>query len=142
MENLRYYKKYLLTVSYFYWFCDNDKCIMWILLLTRSVFGDFDLCFSQKIKALCLWRHQHWIRPTLKLLSMKSSQVTAGMCSATLSSDEISDLLTDLFLMSPAIQKKVASRQVTRGSISAVTLSSTIGPSETEEKSRTCCKSS
>uniref|UniRef100_A0A3Q3XAZ5 Ras-related protein Rab-25 n=1 Tax=Mola mola TaxID=94237 RepID=A0A3Q3XAZ5_MOLML len=41
-----------------------------------------------------------------------------------------------------AIQKKVASRQVTRGSISAVTLSSPIGPTETQEKQSTCCKSS
>lgn len=42
----------------------------------------------------------------------------------------------------PAIQKKVASREVTRGSISAVTLSNPITPTETEEKSRSCCKSS
>lgn len=42
-----------------------------------------------------------------------------------------------------AIHKKVASREVTRGSISAVTLSSPIGPtSETQEKGRSCCKNS
>uniref|UniRef100_A0A3Q4BUU4 Ras-related protein Rab-25 n=1 Tax=Mola mola TaxID=94237 RepID=A0A3Q4BUU4_MOLML len=50
--------------------------------------------------------------------------------------------LADLLSLSPAIQKKVASRQVTRGSISAVTLSSPIGPTETQEKQSTCCKSS
>uniref|UniRef100_A0A4W6D6H5 Ras-related protein Rab-25 n=1 Tax=Lates calcarifer TaxID=8187 RepID=A0A4W6D6H5_LATCA len=42
-----------------------------------------------------------------------------------------------------AIQRKVASREVTRGSISAVTLSSPIGPSgEAQEERRGCCKSS
>eukprot|EP00063_Salmo_salar_P059055 XP_014033890.1 PREDICTED: ras-related protein Rab-25-like isoform X3 [Salmo salar] len=40
-----------------------------------------------------------------------------------------------------AIHKKVASREVTRGSISAVTLSSTTGTaSEVQEERRTCCK--
>ncbi|KAG7237822.1 hypothetical protein INR49_031835 [Caranx melampygus] len=42
-----------------------------------------------------------------------------------------------------AIHKKVASREVTRGSISAVTLSSPIGPTgEAQEERRGCCKSS
>ncbi|TNM92820.1 ras-related protein Rab-25-like [Takifugu flavidus] len=41
-----------------------------------------------------------------------------------------------------AIQKKVASRQVTRGSISAVTLSSPIGATDTQERKGGCCKSS
>ncbi|XP_054461364.1 ras-related protein Rab-25-like [Anoplopoma fimbria] len=42
-----------------------------------------------------------------------------------------------------AIHKKVASREVTRGSICAVTLSSPIGPnSETQEGRRNCCQSS
>ncbi|XP_029299562.1 ras-related protein Rab-25-like [Cottoperca gobio] len=42
-----------------------------------------------------------------------------------------------------AIHKKVASREVTRGSISAVTLSNPIGPiGEAQEKSRSCCKNS
>nr|XP_046182596.1 ras-related protein Rab-25-like isoform X1 [Oncorhynchus gorbuscha] len=40
-----------------------------------------------------------------------------------------------------AIHKKVASREVTRGSISAVTLSSATGTaSEVQEERRTCCK--
>ncbi|XP_012990987.4 ras-related protein Rab-25 isoform X3 [Esox lucius] len=40
-----------------------------------------------------------------------------------------------------AIHKKVASREVTRGSISAVTLPNTIGPaSEAQKEPRTCCK--
>ncbi|KAM9415965.1 ras-related protein Rab-25-like isoform 2-T2 [Salvelinus alpinus] len=40
-----------------------------------------------------------------------------------------------------AIHKKVASREVPRVSITAVTLSSTIGPaSDTQEKRSTCCK--
>lgn len=40
-----------------------------------------------------------------------------------------------------AIHKKVSSREVTRGSISAVTLSSSTGPSsEAQEERRTCCK--
>ncbi|KAM3595871.1 uncharacterized protein V6R79_004370 [Siganus canaliculatus] len=40
------------------------------------------------------------------------------------------------------IHRKVASREVTRGSISAVTLSSDMPTSETQEKSKGCCKSS
>ncbi|XP_069032009.1 ras-related protein Rab-25-like [Embiotoca jacksoni] len=41
-----------------------------------------------------------------------------------------------------AIHKKVASREVTRGSISAVTLSGLIGPTgEAQEERRSCCKS-
>lgn len=42
-----------------------------------------------------------------------------------------------------AIHMKVASRQVTRGSISAVTLSNQLGPSsEAQEERRGCCKGS
>lgn len=41
-----------------------------------------------------------------------------------------------------AIQKKVASRQVTRGSISAVTLSSPVGATDNQERKGGCCKSS
>uniref|UniRef100_H3CHM7 Ras-related protein Rab-25 n=1 Tax=Tetraodon nigroviridis TaxID=99883 RepID=H3CHM7_TETNG len=41
-----------------------------------------------------------------------------------------------------AIQAKVASRQVTRGSISAVTLSSPVGAADTQETKAGCCKSS
>ncbi|KAL7830059.1 hypothetical protein SRHO_G00311860 [Serrasalmus rhombeus] len=39
-----------------------------------------------------------------------------------------------------AIHKKVASREVTRGSISAVTLGQTIPTSEVNENRKTCCK--
>lgn len=43
----------------------------------------------------------------------------------------------------PAIHRKVASREVTRGSISAVTLSGTVRPtSEAQEEQRRCCKNS
>lgn len=116
-----------------------------------TVFVDCDLCLpcphrtepTQKRKASCLWRHQRWTRPMLKLLSMKSSQVFQSMCPNSLSSSEVFESPTDLFSLSPAIQKKVASREVTRGSISAVTLSSPIGPtSDTQEKGNSCCKSS
>ena len=49
--------------------------------------------------------------------------------------------MTQTFLLPPAIHKKVASREVTRGSISAVTLSSATGTaSEVQEERRTCCK--
>ncbi|KTF95220.1 hypothetical protein cypCar_00011542 [Cyprinus carpio] len=42
-----------------------------------------------------------------------------------------------------AIHKKVASKEVTRGSISAVTLGQTLGPSsEFKEERRSCCNSS
>lgn len=42
-----------------------------------------------------------------------------------------------------AIHEKVASKKVTRGSISAVTLSGNIGPiGETQTQSKSCCKSS
>lgn len=44
---------------------------------------------------------------------------------------------------STAIHTKVASREVTRGSISAVTLSSPIGPtSQGQEERKPCCKNS
>lgn len=60
-----------------------------------------------------------------------------------LSSSELFNLPAHVSQFSPAIQRKVASREVTRGSISAVTLSDTIGPtSESQEKGRGCCKSS
>lgn len=60
-----------------------------------------------------------------------------------LSSPELFHLPAHASQFSPAIQRKVASREVTRGSISAVTLSDTIGPtSESQEKGRGCCKSS
>uniref|UniRef100_A0A3Q1GZT0 Ras-related protein Rab-25 n=1 Tax=Acanthochromis polyacanthus TaxID=80966 RepID=A0A3Q1GZT0_9TELE len=55
------------------------------------------------------------------------------------------DLHCDLVCLpfSPAIHRKVASKEVTRGSISAVTLSSPLGQSsEVQEEHKGCCKSS
>lgn len=74
------------------------------------------------------------------------NEVLTGRRSVTLSkhtSSVFCELPADVPPLPPAIQKKVSSREVTRGSISAVTLSSPVGPtSEAQEERRGCCKSS
>uniref|UniRef100_A0A3Q4BUV0 Ras-related protein Rab-25 n=1 Tax=Mola mola TaxID=94237 RepID=A0A3Q4BUV0_MOLML len=64
------------------------------------------------------------------------------METSALDSTNVEAAFNEVLTGESTIQKKVASRQVTRGSISAVTLSSPIGPTETQEKQSTCCKSS
>ncbi|TNN85706.1 Ras-related protein Rab-25 [Liparis tanakae] len=62
------------------------------------------------------------------------------METSALDSTNVEDAFNDVLT---AIHKKVASREVTRGSICAVTLSNPIRPkSETQEERRNCCGSS
>ncbi|XP_034401920.1 ras-related protein Rab-25-like [Cyclopterus lumpus] len=62
------------------------------------------------------------------------------METSALDSTNVEDAFNEVLI---AIHKKVASREVTRGSICAVTLSNPIRPnSEAQEERRNCCKSS
>lgn len=71
------------------------------------------------------------------------NEVLTGMFSpGVISVSSVNDLLIFVSLF-PAIQKKVASREVTRGSICAVTLSDTAASNaEAQQERRSCCKSS
>uniref|UniRef100_A0A672FGG6 Ras-related protein Rab-25-like n=1 Tax=Salarias fasciatus TaxID=181472 RepID=A0A672FGG6_SALFA len=84
-------------------------------------------------------------RAITSLLSMKFSQVQ--ICKQNKATLRWTSLSSGshlvLWLLSSEIHRKVASKEVTRGSISAVTLSSPIRPSgDTQEERKGCCSRS
>lgn len=60
------------------------------------------LILLQKRKVSCSWRPQRWIRPTLKLLSMKSSQVAPSESQISSPPGELCDLPTDSHNLQPS----------------------------------------
>ncbi|TRY74334.1 hypothetical protein DNTS_032032 [Danionella cerebrum] len=74
------------------------------------------------------------------MLVGNKSDLTSMRTTSALDSTNVEDAFLEVLT---AIHKKVASREVTRGSISAVTLGQTLGPTrEFKEERRSCCKNS